>query len=199
MDALRNLISINIRQEEIMNGFYTMIELKDMGFQGVGEDLYISRKTSFYNPSGICIGSHVRIDDYCVLVGNIRIGDYIHIGSHSSLHASGEGRITMEDYSGIYSNVTIYASSDNFDGEWMTCRPDLPKECTNVVFDHIVLGGFSQVGTGSTILPKGRLGEGTAVGAMSLVNKPLEPWYVYAGIPCKAIRPRSKKMLEMVQ
>jgi len=32
---------------------------------------------------------------------------------------------------------------------------------------------------------------------MSLVHKSLKPWTIYAGIPCKEIKPRSKHLLEL--
>ncbi|EOS48748.1 hypothetical protein C810_00250 [Lachnospiraceae bacterium A2] len=41
------------------------------------------------------------------------------------------------------------------------------------------------------------LGEGSAVGAMSLVKESVEPWTVAAGIPAKPIKPRGKRILEL--
>jgi galactoside O-acetyltransferase len=43
------------------------------------------------------------------------------------------------------------------------------------------------------------LGEGTAVGAMSLIRRGLQcaPWTVYFGSPARKIANRSKAMLEM--
>lgn len=38
-----------------------------------------------------------------------------------------------------------------------------------------------------------------AIGAMSLVNKNVEPWTVCAGIPCKKIRDREQKIKEYEQ
>ena len=60
-------------------------ELKDMGFKSIGADLSISKKASFYGVENISIGSHVRIDDFCILSGKISIGDYIHIAAYSAL------------------------------------------------------------------------------------------------------------------
>jgi galactoside O-acetyltransferase len=41
------------------------------------------------------------------------------------------------------------------------------------------------------------IGEGTSVGALSFVNKNLDTWSVYAGIPVKKIKNRLKKVLEL--
>jgi dTDP-4-amino-4,6-dideoxy-D-glucose acyltransferase len=56
-------------------GFYTEIELKQIGFKSIGENVLISKKCSIYGEQNISIGNRVRIDDYCILVGNITIGD----------------------------------------------------------------------------------------------------------------------------
>jgi len=179
-------------------GFFSNDELTKIGFAHLGEDVHISAKASIYGAEKMIIGNHIRIDDFSLLIGNIELHDYIHIGAYCGLHASKTGRIIFEDFSGISSNVTIYASSDNFDGEAMTARPGIPEKCINTCCGVVRLGKYSQIGTGSTVLPHGSLGEGAAVGAMSLVNKFLDPWNIYAGIPCKFLRGRSKKMLDLV-
>jgi galactoside O-acetyltransferase len=46
------------------------------------------------------------------------------------------------------------------------------------------------------IFPNVIVGEGCAIGSMSLVNKSIEPWGVYVGIPVKRIKERSKDLLE---
>lgn len=144
---------------------------------------------------GVYLGNNVRIDDFCLLVGNITVEDYVHIGAFSGLHASKKGHFVFRSFSGISSNVHIYASSDKFDGEYITARPGIPNDCLDDICREVVLGKYSQIGTCSVVLPFGSLGEGVAVGAMSLVNKYLAPWNVYAGIPCKVIKARSKTML----
>ena len=54
-----------------MNSFYTENELKQIGFKRIGENVLISRKASIYQPELIEIGNNVRIDDFCILSGNI--------------------------------------------------------------------------------------------------------------------------------
>lgn len=179
-------------------GYYSLEELKSMGFAKLGEDVSISKKASIYGAEKMVIGSHVRIDDFALLIGNVEIHDYVHIGAYCGLHASKSGHIIFEDFSGISSNVTIYACSDSFDGEAMTARLGLPDECIDDICEVVRLGRYSQIGTGSTVLPSGSLEEGTAVGAMSLVNKPLEPWNLYVGIPCEYIKPRSKNLIILI-
>ena len=48
-------------------------------------------------------------------------------------------------------------------------------------------------------MPNIKIKEGTAVGAMSFVNKDLEQWSIYAGIPCKKIKERNKNIIALSQ
>ncbi len=183
----------------LQDEYYTIEELQKRGVIVEGSDIWISRKASLYpNEEGISIGDHVRIDDFSVLVGNIEINNYIHIGSHCGVHASQGGKVIFEDYSGISSNVQIYATSDAFDGEFMTGRPGLPKTLFNPTVGEVILGKYSQVGCNSVVMPKGVLGEGTAIGALSLVDRELKAWTVYAGIPVREIRQRKKELLNLM-
>jgi galactoside O-acetyltransferase len=52
------------------------------------------------------------------------------------------------------------------------------------------------VGSGSLILPGASFGEGSVLGAMSLVSRPLEPWTIYAGVPARRLRERKRDVLQ---
>ena len=62
-----------------MNSFYSDEELKKIRFKSLGENVLISKKASIYSPEKIIIGNNVRIDDFCILSGNIQIGNHVHI------------------------------------------------------------------------------------------------------------------------
>ena len=171
---------------------YSEIELQQLGFANLGKNLRISKKASFYGIERISIGSNVRIDDFCVLSagdGGIEIGSYIHIAVYSSL--IGGGKITLNDFCNISSRVSIYSSNDDYSGEFMT-NPMVPEQFTNVTTDTVVLGKHTIVGSGSVILPGVELGEGAAVGALSLVRRNVEAFSVIAGNPAHKIKDRSK-------
>jgi galactoside O-acetyltransferase len=53
------------------------------------------------------------------------------------------------------------------------------------------------VGSASTIVGPSVLGEGSSVGAMSLITKDIDPWGIYAGVPAKRIREREKTLLQL--
>lgn len=176
------------------NSFYSMEELKDMGFKSIGADLSISKKASFYGVENISIGSHVRIDDFCILSGKISIGDYIHIAAYSALYGSDAG-IQINEFANISSRVCIYAVTDDYSGESMT-SPMIPDEYKNLQKAPVYIGRHAIIGSGSVILPGSEIGEGCAVGSLSLIKNALDAWWIYAGIPAKKLKERSKGLLE---
>ena len=74
-------------------------------------------------------------------------------------------------------------------------NPTIPSEFTNVTISPIVLEKHVIVGSGSVVLPGAHLGEGVAVGALSMVNRPLEPWGIYGGVPVRKLKDRCDALL----
>lgn len=175
--------------------FYSKEEITDLGFKSCGENVQISRKASIYGAENMVIGNNVRIDDFCVLSGNIILGNYIHIAVYSALFG-GKAGIEMQNFSGLSSRCVIYAESDDYSGKTLT-NPTVPEEYLGLIEGRVVLREHVIIGSGTTILPGVEIGEGSAVGSMSLVNKTLEAWGIYAGIPCQYKKERSKKLLEL--
>ncbi len=175
--------------------FYTEDELATLGLKSYGKNVLISRKTSIYSSSKITIGDNVRIDDYCVLSGNITLGSHIHIAAYCALY--GAKGIELQDYTGLSARVTIYSAVDDFSGEYLV-RPQHNEKNTNVIGGTVILEAFSHICASVVILPNLTIGEGAVVGAMSFVKSSLEPWTIYAGIPVKAIKERSKELKEKV-
>lgn len=174
---------------------YSADELKKMGFHSVGTNVSISRRASFYGLERISIGSNVRIDDFCVLsagIGGIDIGNYIHIAVYSSL--IGAGKISLSDYCNISSKVAIYSSSDDYSGAFMT-NPMVPIEFTNVYSSDVVIGKHVIIGSGCVVLPGVSIGEGSAVGALSLVNQDVLKFKIVAGTPIKVITSRRDEIV----
>ena len=171
--------------------------IEALGFASVGESVQLSDRASFYGAARITLGNNVRIDDFCVLaagVGGIVIGDYVHLAVSASL--IGSGKITMSDFSGISSRVSIYSSSDDYSGATLT-NPTVPSEYAGVTHADVFLGKHVIVGSGSVILPGVTLEEGVAVGALSLVHKRCDAFGIYAGNPARRIKGRKRDLLEL--
>lgn len=179
-----------------MEGFYSENELADFGFKSIGQDVHISKKASIYLPGKISIGNHVRIDDFCFLVGDVSLGDYIHLAPYSSIHGTGGGTVNLKDFSGLSAYSTIYAGSDDYSGEVMT-NPMVDEEFKLEKHSDIVLEKHAVVGLHSTILPGGYVAEGCALGAMCMLATKTEPWGIYIGIPARRIKERSRRILEL--
>lgn len=177
--------------------FYSEEELAAIGFARLGRNVQISRKASFYGASRIEIGDYSRIDDFCVLsagAGGISIGRNVHIAVFCSL--IGAEKIELGDFSGLSSRVSIYSSNDDYSGLWMT-NPTVPAEYTNVSSKPVRLERHVIVGSGSIVLPGVVIGEGTAIGSLSVVKRSCEPFSVYTGSPAKRMMARKAKFLEL--
>lgn len=175
--------------------YYTDKELLDMGFRSIGREVRISKKATVLRPDLISLGSHIRIDDFCVISPTVEpfsFGSYIHIGPFCSL--IGAASITMADFSGLSARVTIYTSSDEYSGRSLT-NPTVPDEYRNVVSQPVELGRHVIVGTGAVILPGASVGHGSAIAAMALVNKPMPSGVVAGGQPCRTIKSRNDHYL----
>ena len=175
-----------------MNSFYTEEELKKLNFKSFGKNVLISRKASFYSANTISIGNNVRIDDYCILSGNIEIGNYVHISAYCSLY--GKGTITLKDYSGCSQRSTIYSQNDYFSGEYMI-GPMIDEKYTNVIQKKVVMEKYTQLGANSIVFPGVTIKEGAVTGAFTLVKEDLQEWSINVGIPAKKIKDRSKNII----
>lgn len=179
-------------------GFLTKEELEAIGFANIGNNVSISEKASIYNPKKIKIGSNVRIDDFCIISAGeygIEIGNYVHIACYVSL--IGNELIKINDFVGISSKTAVYSSSDDYSGEFLT-GPTIPNKLKKVDNRAVVFESHSIIGANCVILPGVSIGQGTAVGALSLVTKSLDSWSIYIGSPIKYIKPRKKEMLQFL-
>lgn len=178
-----------------MNSFYSEIELQDIGFKSVGNNVKLSRKASIYSPEKITIGNNVRIDDFCILSGKITIGSNIHISAYVALY--GAMGIVMEDYSGISPKSTVYSAMDDFSGDYLI-GPIHPEGTTHVTGGVVHIGRFAQVGSNCVVFPKIEIGEGAVVGSCSLVKYDIEPWCICYGIPAVKHKERNRDLLKFV-
>lgn len=175
--------------------FLTREELEALGFKRVGEDVLISDKASIYGAGQIEIGDRVRIDDFCVLsagYGGIFIGNNVHIAVYSSI--IGAGKVVLEDFVNISSKVSIYSSNDDYSGDSMT-NPTVPDHYKDVSVAPVFIKKHSIVGSGTVVLPGVEIGQGSAVGALSLVKGELDSWGIYSGVPAKMLKRRSRRLL----
>ncbi len=174
-----------------MSSFYTNEELSKLGLKKFGDRVFISRYAQFYYPETITIGNNVRIDDFCILSGNIILCSNIHISAYVALY--GAKGIILENYTGISPRCSLFSAMDDFSGKYLI-GPIHPNELTNVTGGKIILKQYSQIGAHCVVFPDITIGEGSVVGACSLITQSLDEWGIFAGIPAKWIKPRDRKI-----
>lgn len=179
-------------------GYYNETELKTFGFKSIGSNVRIAKNCTLIGLANISIGNNVRIDSYCSIIasgnGWLNIGSFIHIAAWCYL-AAGAG-IILEDYCGLSQGVRIYSKTDDYTGQHMT-NPTIPEKYTGVVQGTVTLRKHVIIGSGSVILPRVSIGEGSAVGALSFVTKKLPAWGIFFGCPVERIKDRSKRLLDL--
>jgi acetyltransferase-like isoleucine patch superfamily enzyme len=176
-----------------MDSFYSEAELKDLGFKRIGRNVKLSKRAIIYNYDQIEIGDNVRIDDLCILSGKIVFGNFIHIAVCTRLSGSTAG-LYLKDFSGISYNSTVIANTDDYSGEFLT-NPMIPMKYRKISPRPVVLEKHALIATHCVVLPGVRIGEGSAIGAMSLVRADVEPWSIYCGVPAKKMKDRKRNLL----
>ena len=178
-----------------LSSFYTEQELATKGFKSIGKGCQISRNASFYGCSNISIGDNVRIDDFCIISGNITLGSNIHISAYVALY--GAKGIIFEDYTGISARSTIYSAMDDFSGDYLI-GPIHEVSATHVTGGEVIVKKYSQIGANVLVFPNLIIGEGCVVGACSMVRMNLDPWGIYYGIPSVKMKERKKGLLKYI-
>ena len=176
--------------------YLTENDLRDYGFRSLGKNVRISSDARIYGQQNIAIGDDVRIDDFAILSasnGFIEIGNHVFIARNC--HLSGTMGLRIHDFVTLAGNVTIYTASDDYSGESLTGQA-IPPQFTKLSGGLVELHKHVILGTGTTVIGAAQLHEGSGTGAMSLVTGDLEAWWLYAGIPVRKIREKSRKALE---
>ncbi len=177
--------------------FLSEASLAALGFNRLGADVKISDRASIYNPELMNIGDHSRIDDFCVVSGKVTLGRNVHLAVFYNV-AGGELGITFEDFSGLAYGCHVFTQSDDYSGQTLT-NPTVPDQYKKETKAPVIVGRHCIVGTCSIVFPGVVLGEGSAVGAMSMVTKSTEPWFLYFGVPAKKLKVRSRELLSVEQ
>jgi len=145
----------------------------------------------------IQLGSNCQIDEgVWIFAGEeVTIGDHVHMAFASSI--SGGGRCRIGDFAGIGAGVRLVTGTDLVDGEGLT-NPTIPEQFRRVHRGVIDVGAHAVVFTNAVVFPDITIGEGTVVGAGSLVHRNLSAWGIFAGNPLVQIGVRCKdRVLEL--
>lgn len=177
-----------------INSYYSRNELKKLGLKKFGKNILISRNTKIYDPEKLSLENNVRIDDFCILTGNIVLGNYVHISPFCLL--SGRYNISMKDFSGLSSRVSIYTSNEDYVKGSSLTNPTIPEKIRNIESGSVLIEQHAVVGASSILLPNTHLETGVILGAYSLAKGKFEKWKIYVGIPAKFKKNRPRTTIE---
>jgi acetyltransferase-like isoleucine patch superfamily enzyme len=163
-----------------------------------GENVFISRNVEIRRPHLVTVGSNVAIDTGFYLTSSALIGDYIHIAPYVTVIGGAGASLEMGHFTTIAAGSRLICLGDEHLGNGLV-GPTIPEEYRdNTIGGKIKMVKFSSIATNVVVMPGVTIGEGSVVGAGSVVTKDTEPWTIYVGIPAKPLRSRdSEKMLRM--
>ncbi len=175
--------------------YMTKVELDQMGFKHLGDNVKISKKSSIYNPELIEIGDNSRIDDFVSLSGRVSLGKYVHLAIGCNF-AGGSHGIFVEDFCGFAYGVQVFTRIDDYSGLTLS-NATIPTQF-KVTHERLIrIGRHCKIGTYAIVLPGSHLNDGSAFMAQALVGGETEGYHLYGGNPLKKISPLSKKHLEV--
>jgi galactoside O-acetyltransferase len=167
---------------------YTDVEYK---FKRIGENVQIGKNVYFRYPELVEIGNNVIIDEFCYFTTALIVEDFVHIAPLCSVIGGKESKLILREFSGLSAGCRVVCGSDDYLGEGLT-NPTVPIKYRNKSKSTIVeIQKHAVIGTSTVVHPGIIIGEGAAIGSMSLVTKNLEPWGVYKGIPASKFKERN--------
>ena len=169
-------------------GHVRMLSL--LGYAG-SRDVQLDADVRITHPPGVTLGARVHLCRGVKLepsrleggtaFGRIDLGEHVFVGERSTIVS--HERIAVGARTMIAHNCSLMDFNHGFAAGGLPSRqPGRTAE--------VVIGEDCWLGAGVIVLPGVRIGDGTVVGAGSVVTKSLPGNVVAAGVPARVIRPR---------
>lgn len=154
--------------------------------------MIIGKTVRIRYPELVEIGDNVIIDDFVYISTAMKVGDNVHISAGCKIIGGKNALVEMHEFSTLAPNVVLSAGSDDYVSGIAT--PMIPlKFKGNVTIGKIIIKKHCIIGSGSVVLPNVIFEEGACLGALSLANKNLTEYSLFAGIPARKIKDRNRK------
>ena len=163
-------------------------KFKREDFKKIGDNVIFEDGVLVFYPENIEIGNNVYIGHNTILKGyyenKMSIGDHTWIGQGCFFHSA--GGIKIGKAVGVGPMVKILTSVHREE-------EDLSKPIVfcDLEFGEVNIEDGCDIGIGSIILPGVKIGEGSIVGAGSVVTKDIPSYSVGVGNPVRVIRRRN--------
>lgn len=155
--------------------------------------LFAKRPIDIVNGKQILIGNRIKIGKHTIISAwnvegesNIKIviGDNVYIGSFN--HITAIKKITINEGTLIGKFVTITDNSHGKNPQWEKDKYPINRELYSK--GEVIIGKNVWIGDKVTILPGINIGDGSIVGANSVVTKNVPPFSIVCGNPAVIIR-----------
>jgi dTDP-4-amino-4,6-dideoxy-D-glucose acyltransferase len=178
---------------------YSDSELRDLGFASLGRNVRIDRRAALFGTDSIYLGSHVRIDCFAVVTAGpsvVQIDSFTHIAAHAYISGA-QGGVHLGYGVGVSPFVAMYSAVEDYTSGSLV-NPCVPVDLRTVSVGPVTIGRHAVIGSTSVLLHGVEIGEGAAVGALSLVSRRVRPFEVVHGNPIRRTGRRDQgKMLSL--
>lgn len=170
------------------NDFFDFSELKHLG-----KNVIIGKHVRIRHPERVSIGDYSIIDDFTYISTHLTVGRFVHIGANTVI-MGGDGACIYEDFSTSAPGCSLVTCSDDYVSGMGS--PIIPRRFKgDAVVGKIHLQQHVVLGTNTVVFPNVTLHAGAATAAMTVVNKDLQEWVLYAGIPARKVKNRDREKI----
>jgi len=176
----------------IRNNKCSLINLNRFKFKKVGRNVYLHPISEVKYMNKVEFGNHIAIDLGFHMSVSGKFGDYIHIGPHVSIIGGQDAFIELEDFTSIAAGVKLICLGDEHLGRGIVGAM-VPKEFQDKrLGGHLFIKRFAAIGSNSVVFLGITMGEGSVLGANSMLKQDALPWTIYVGSPAKPVRNRER-------
>ena len=179
-------------------------------FKSMGENVYIGKGVNIVNPQFISVGNNVEIKNDVTLIargeGGITLSDGVRLQERVYLDTerTNDGYITIGKGVYIGTGTTLFGHMGLEIGDDCLLAQNITLTPYSHIFDDpnsiiysqgghckkVTIGRDVYIGMRAAVMYSGDIGEGSVIGAGSVVVKPIPPYSIAVGCPAKVIKER---------